>query len=272
MQPQRFRTCAGLFMAVAVVSLVPGRVLAHCDSLVGPVVQDARLGLEKGDPTPVLKWVNKEHEGEIRDAFKQTMAVREKGDDAKALADRYFFEDTRAHTPGRRARSIYGVETSQQCRPWHRGSRQRLCSLAQRRSWLNTCSPLSPRAYKSASRSRLNERSMQQTVLRQAENMLRRMFTTSTSWRASTGLPPMGLHVCIMNRMPMRMILHEEGEGQRALGLRRIYRARPRPVLIPCHSSPPTCMIDMPQLQQYVPFSRKQGCLKSLFPKYLPVG
>lgn len=103
MQPQRFRTCAGLFMAVAVVSLVPGRVLAHCDSLVGPVVQDARLGLEKGDPTPVLKWVNKEHEGEIRDAFKQTMAVREKGDDAKALADRYFFETlVRIHRAGER--------------------------------------------------------------------------------------------------------------------------------------------------------------------------
>jgi Family of unknown function (DUF6448) len=103
MQPQRFRTCAGLFMAVAVVSLVPGRVLAHCDSLEGPVVQDARLALEKGDPTPVLKWVNKEHEGEIRDAFKQTMAVRGKSDDAKALADRYFFETlVRIHRAGER--------------------------------------------------------------------------------------------------------------------------------------------------------------------------
>ena len=29
--------------------------------------------------------------------------------------------------------------------------------------------------------------------------------------------------------------------------------------LIPCHSSLPTCMIDMPQLQQYFSFSRKQG-------------
>ena len=101
MHPQRFWRCAGLFMAVAVVSLLPGRVWAHCDSLEGPVVQDARLALEKGDPTPVLKWVNKEHEDEIRVAFKQTMAVREKGDDAKALADHFFFETlVRIHRAG----------------------------------------------------------------------------------------------------------------------------------------------------------------------------
>ena len=101
MKFRRFRVCAALFMAVAVVSLVPVRVWAHCDSLEGPVVQDARLALEMGDPTLVLKWVNKEHEGEIRDAFNQTMAVRGNGDDAKALADRYFFETlVRVHRAG----------------------------------------------------------------------------------------------------------------------------------------------------------------------------
>jgi len=88
-------------MAVSVVSLIPGRVWAHCDSLEGPVVWDARLALEKGDPIPVLKWVNKEHEDEIRVAFKQTMAMREKGGDAKALADRFFFETlVRIHRAG----------------------------------------------------------------------------------------------------------------------------------------------------------------------------
>lgn len=101
MHHQRFWKCAGLFMAVAIVSLIPGRVLAHCDSLEGPVVQDARLALTKGDPTPVLKWVNKDHENEIRVAFKQTMAVRGKGKDAKALADRFFFETlVRIHRTG----------------------------------------------------------------------------------------------------------------------------------------------------------------------------
>ena len=101
MNPQRFWTCAGLFMAFAGVSLIPGRVWAHCDSLEGPVVQDARLALEKGDPTPVLKWVSKEHEDELLVAFKQTMAVRGKGDDAKGLAGQFFFETlVRIHRAG----------------------------------------------------------------------------------------------------------------------------------------------------------------------------
>lgn len=101
MHPSHFWTCAGLCMAVAVVTLIPGRVWAHCDSLEGPVVQDARLALERGDPTAVLKWVDKEHENEIRIAFKQTMAVRGKGEDAKALADRFFFETlVRIHRAG----------------------------------------------------------------------------------------------------------------------------------------------------------------------------
>ena len=101
MQLRRFRNCAALFVAIALVSPAPDRVWAHCDSLEGPVVRDARLALEKNDPTPVLKWVSDEDEGQIRDAFKQTMAVRGKGDDAKALADRYFFETlVRVHRAG----------------------------------------------------------------------------------------------------------------------------------------------------------------------------
>lgn len=101
MHLQRIRNCVVFFVAVAVVSLASGRVWAHCDSLEGPVVQDARLALEKNDPTPVLKWVKREHEGEIRDALRQAVAVRQKSDDAKALADRYFFETVvRIHRAG----------------------------------------------------------------------------------------------------------------------------------------------------------------------------
>lgn len=92
---------------VAVFTMLLGGLLAyggaqgHCDSLDGPVVRDARIALEKGDPFQVLKWVDKEHEDEIREAFKQTMAVRAKGSDARALADRYFFETlVRIHRAG----------------------------------------------------------------------------------------------------------------------------------------------------------------------------
>jgi hypothetical protein len=76
-------------------------VSAHCDTLDGPVVEAARLALEKADVTPVLKWVPKEHEQEIRDAFSQTLAVRVKGKEARELADRFFFETlVRVHRAG----------------------------------------------------------------------------------------------------------------------------------------------------------------------------
>lgn len=34
-------------------------VFAHCDTMDGPVIADARQALEKADVTPVLKWVKK---------------------------------------------------------------------------------------------------------------------------------------------------------------------------------------------------------------------
>ena len=85
-------------MAVGITTLLIGiltispLVYAHCDTLDGPVVMAAKKALEKGDVTPVLKWVKKEQEEEIRTAFKKTMAVRSKSPEAKELADMYFFE------------------------------------------------------------------------------------------------------------------------------------------------------------------------------------
>lgn len=101
MHIQRLKNAAAFSMAVAVLVLVPDRLWAHCDSLDGPVVQDARLALERGDPVQVFKWVKREHEGEVRDALKRAVAVRGKGDEARDLADRYFFETVvRIHRAG----------------------------------------------------------------------------------------------------------------------------------------------------------------------------
>lgn len=74
---------------------------AHCDSMDGPVVRDARTALEKRDPAPVLKWVGPEKEAEILEAFAKTLAVRKLGKDAEQLADRWFFETlVRVHRAG----------------------------------------------------------------------------------------------------------------------------------------------------------------------------
>ncbi|HEX8960394.1 MAG TPA: DUF6448 family protein [Geobacteraceae bacterium] len=74
---------------------------AHCDTLDGPVVKTAKSALEKGDVTPILKWVKKEDEAEIRDLFKKTLSVRSKGKEAQELADMYFLETlVRLHRAG----------------------------------------------------------------------------------------------------------------------------------------------------------------------------
>lgn len=95
--PNRFLLSAALI----VFSVIPLSAGAHCDSLGGPVVQDARKALEKGDPTPVLKWVSKDQESEIRDAFMHAKLMRAKGEDVQAFADHYFYETlVRIHRAG----------------------------------------------------------------------------------------------------------------------------------------------------------------------------
>lgn len=71
---------------------VPGELGAHCDTLEGPVVMEAKAALAKGDVTPVLKWVRPEDEGVIREAFARTLKVWGMGPEAKDLADMYLFE------------------------------------------------------------------------------------------------------------------------------------------------------------------------------------
>lgn len=89
-----FAVAAGLVLSVSTAQ-------AHCDSLDGPVILTAKAALEKGDPTPVLKWVRRADEREIKDAFSQTLKVRANGPEARELADRYFFETlVRIHRAG----------------------------------------------------------------------------------------------------------------------------------------------------------------------------
>jgi hypothetical protein len=78
-----------------------GIALAHCDTVDGPVVVAARIALDKGDVTPLLKWVRPEDEKEIRAAFQRTLALRAKGSEVKEFADTYFFETlVRIHRVG----------------------------------------------------------------------------------------------------------------------------------------------------------------------------
>jgi hypothetical protein len=91
---------AGLLIAGAIL-LDPTIGSAHCDTYAGPVIATAKQALEKGDVTPLLKWVEKEDEEQIKAAFKRTLIVRAKGVEAKELADQFFFETlVRIHRTG----------------------------------------------------------------------------------------------------------------------------------------------------------------------------
>ncbi len=83
------------------LAVLPAIARAHCDTLGGPVVKEARVALEKGDIKPILKWVKKENEAELRTAFDKALAVRSKGPEARELADLYFLETlVRLHRAG----------------------------------------------------------------------------------------------------------------------------------------------------------------------------
>lgn len=90
-----------LTLAIACILMAPRTGRAHCDTLDGPVVLTAKTALEKADITPVLKWVRKDDEKEIREQFQKTLTVRKQGTEARELADRYFFETlVRIHRAG----------------------------------------------------------------------------------------------------------------------------------------------------------------------------
>jgi len=87
--------CAAVWLLAAVGAW------AHCDSLGGPLIPEAKAALEKGDPTPALKWVKKADEAQVKAAFAKAVKVRGQGPDARSLADQYFLETlVRLHRAG----------------------------------------------------------------------------------------------------------------------------------------------------------------------------
>jgi hypothetical protein len=96
------RTSFGAASAVLLTfCLLPTQALAHCDTLDGPVVKDARQALASRDLSIALKWVQPQRDDEVREAFRHSLGVRALGPEAQVLADRFFFETlVRIHREG----------------------------------------------------------------------------------------------------------------------------------------------------------------------------
>lgn len=90
-----------LALLIAAAFLSSNTASAHCDGMDGPVVKAAQKALADGNANLVLIWVQKNDELEIKDAFNKTLAVRKLNNEAKELADLYFFETlVRIHRAG----------------------------------------------------------------------------------------------------------------------------------------------------------------------------
>jgi hypothetical protein len=77
---------------------------AHCDSVDGPVASAAVKALDTNNVNMVLPFAPASAEAEISESFRQALAVRAAGGEAKALADRYFMETAvRLHRAGEHA-------------------------------------------------------------------------------------------------------------------------------------------------------------------------
>lgn len=87
---------------------------AHCDTLDGPVVQDARKAIVAKDVTPVLKWVKQSDEKTVRAAFGKVIGA--KGTSAATEENRFFATLIKIHRTGEGA-SFTGLKPAGSVEP-----------------------------------------------------------------------------------------------------------------------------------------------------------
>lgn len=85
---------------------------AHCDTMDGPLIADARKALGQNNVNYALKWVSTANESEIRNAFNLVMKVKDLSPEARELSEKYFFDTlVRIHRVGEGV-SFTGVKPS----------------------------------------------------------------------------------------------------------------------------------------------------------------
>ncbi|GAW68234.1 hypothetical protein GPEL0_01f4482 [Geoanaerobacter pelophilus] len=91
-------TLAGIAAVMALTFGMAQNAAAHCDTLDGPVVQDAHKALEAKDITPVLKWVKAKDEKAVKAAFSKALAA--KGANAETAHHQFFATLVKIHRAG----------------------------------------------------------------------------------------------------------------------------------------------------------------------------
>ncbi|MGB9080464.1 MAG: DUF6448 family protein [Desulfuromonadaceae bacterium] len=88
----------GISAFVAMFLASPHAASAHCDTLDGPVIQDARKAIDAKDITPVLKWVKPKDEKAVRSAFKKTLDATSKN--SETARNTFFTTLVKIHRAG----------------------------------------------------------------------------------------------------------------------------------------------------------------------------
>lgn len=106
----------GIFF-ISTFLAVSNNAYAHCDTLDGPVVKDAKIALQNKNVTPVLKWVKKDNEKEIKEAFDKTLVEITRNAKGKEAAEMKFVSDlVRIHRAGEGA-SFEGLKPAGEVEP-----------------------------------------------------------------------------------------------------------------------------------------------------------
>jgi hypothetical protein len=106
----------GIFL-ISTFLIAANNAYAHCDTLDGPVVKDAKIALENKDVTPVLKWVKNDNEKEMKEVFDKTLAEIKQNPKEKEAAEMKFFSDlVRIHRAGEGA-SFEGLKPAGEVEP-----------------------------------------------------------------------------------------------------------------------------------------------------------
>ncbi|MDD3448486.1 MAG: DUF6448 family protein [Gammaproteobacteria bacterium] len=91
MKPVLRNSLYALVAAAALSLSVVNSAAAHCDSMDGPVITEAMTALDRGDVTPLLKWVPAADEGQVKAVFDKAVRVRKLGGEAREFADHELF-------------------------------------------------------------------------------------------------------------------------------------------------------------------------------------
>lgn len=99
----------GIFAALAIthksqIFIIPfltPLILAHCDTMDGPLVADIKKSLKSKNIIPVLKWIKKSDEEEIKNMFKKVLCFSQENSELKEILNLYFIETVvRVHRSG----------------------------------------------------------------------------------------------------------------------------------------------------------------------------